>query len=892
MHFQQHVFEQTEQAAFVRSGRGIVAQALSGFAWCEVFLALGLHCFWILSKSSPFGVDNAWSALLAAIPFLLMITLGLGASNARIRSILIRLEAPFHAGTCLLWATLIGHGILQDPFNPPMPLAAPMFIWSVGLSLMLAANLAAHLRERSTAQTSLCAASAGTTLALAVLWYAGSMGMAAGAAWVVYFWTGSLVLHAALAPLSLRAAGTAVKRSGVHVTMRDSCMATVESLFLLALLLSIQLRAIDGSANMGSLETKFQLFLDLYRAPVFLAGMALCLITGRLGGIWLGHIAITAAVLLAAKGDAWPLALGLGYILPSLFRATRRQGGLGYAVSAVVMGIVWILGLAGFTFSGLIIHFNMGLEIARTIAEYDRFAVLGFLGFGLLGAVFTWRSRERNRPAHASGAGAAPGTAVCLVVFGIILAMASVPGIVLMVLTAPASSLAAHTTRQPIGEPMGVCHAGYSKSEEEYRVLDELGVQALRADFSWDAIQPAPDRWDWASKDGFVDAAVNHGKHVIALLDFDNNAVEQDPVGKARGMYIAPADIPLFLEYARQTVIHYKGRVYAWEIWNEPNIERFWAGTREEFYVLARRTAEIVRQTDPEARIIGTAMTGAFGALTSPYVDGLHAAGALACADHPSCHLYVTDPRHYYLEFAKIIASARKFNHPGSVWVTELGSPDGGFYPWGCDTEMLPQHLIKAYTIATALGIDTIVWYCFHDADPGSQSQVPIDAERFFGLIGPDEQWKPSAHAYRLFSHACSHSEMRPDLVHLSGGLAARQLRTALYRRGNGESTVILWFEPMLRPWGKARVKIDAGTLKGPVTQHDIASNYTKTLLDDHIDVTEKPVVLSFTAAETEASVHLQATSSPMDTVWLLMIGGTLIASFVACRRARVRQDS
>ena len=99
-----------------------------------------------------------------------------------------------------------------------------------------------------------------------------------------------------------------------------------------------------------------------------------------------------------------------------------------------------------------------------------------------------------------------------------------------------------------MGNPMGVCHAGYSKSDDEYQLLDDLGVKTMRVDFHWSGIQPDAETWNWETRDSYVDAAVKHDKHVLALLDFDNDNVERDPVGRTRDRYIAPSDLPLFLE--------------------------------------------------------------------------------------------------------------------------------------------------------------------------------------------------------------------------------------------------------------------------------------------------------------------------------------------------------
>jgi hypothetical protein len=40
-----------------------------------------------------------------------------------------------------------------------------------------------------------------------------------------------------------------------------------------------------------------------------------------------------------------------------------------------------------------------------------------------------------------------------------------------------------------IVDSFGMCHAGKTKSEDEYSLLDDLGVEWLRIDFRWDKIE-------------------------------------------------------------------------------------------------------------------------------------------------------------------------------------------------------------------------------------------------------------------------------------------------------------------------------------------------------------------------------------------------------------------
>ncbi len=51
-------------------------------------------------------------------------------------------------------------------------------------------------------------------------------------------------------------------------------------------------------------------------------------------------------------------------------------------------------------------------------------------------------------------------------------------------------------------------------------------------------------------------------------------------------------------------------RQWYFEVWNEPNLKNFWAGTKEEYYELYRHAALAVKKVDPEFRVGGPATAG------------------------------------------------------------------------------------------------------------------------------------------------------------------------------------------------------------------------------------------------------------------------------------------
>jgi hypothetical protein len=58
------------------------------------------------------------------------------------------------------------------------------------------------------------------------------------------------------------------------------------------------------------------------------------------------------------------------------------------------------------------------------------------------------------------------------------------------------------------------------------------------------------------------------------------------------------------------------GKVDAWLIWNGPDLaDRFWSGTKEEFFALTKKTAEAIRELDKQEGTTTTLVGGVFSVL-------------------------------------------------------------------------------------------------------------------------------------------------------------------------------------------------------------------------------------------------------------------------------------
>jgi hypothetical protein len=336
---------------------------------------------------------------------------------------------------------------------------------------------------------------------------------------------------------------------------------------------------------------------------------------------------------------------------------------------------------------------------------------------------------------------------------------------------------------------MGMVHAGdRSEVELEYDLLDKLGVTWMLTDFSWSSIQPGKDIWKPGAFDVYVDNAKKHGKKVLAILDYDVGWIHDDG---QRHNYISGDDIPLFCKYVKRTVAWYADQVDAWCIWNEPNLPRFWTGTKEEFFALTKATAKTIRETDPNVIIVG----GALNTLASEeWVRGLFSSGAMDQVDVVAYHPYMPSPGPTARVFSNFKALVSEYGFGDKIWVTEVGYPIYGSYGTEVAEDNMPETVLRTLVLLTAAGAERILWYELFDHGDAADK---TDSENWFGLINGDTfEKRKGASAYQLFARNIPGRDCKiPDREGLPNSV-----RAYYFEAPNGESTLVLWNETPVIP--------------------------------------------------------------------------------------------
>ena len=214
----------------------------------------------------------------------------------------------------------------------------------------------------------------------------------------------------------------------------------------------------------------------------------------------------------------------------------------------------------------------------------------------------------------------------------------------------------------------------------------------VRITIRWSVVNPAPGVWQLADLDRDVAAARAHGVEVLALLSQTPEWLGGGPHG-----VVPPADLDPWREFVGRMARRYRGRIAAYEIWNEPDVDDLGEGigwdrdldAAPRYVDLLHAAATVIRNEAPGTLIVAPALSSASTERTAQLWRQLESAvfadgAAVDDVDVVSVHQNVLDAdppgewlvrllsRKLYPLSAEAPALARK-----PIWLTEFGWQSG-----------------------------------------------------------------------------------------------------------------------------------------------------------------------------------------------------------------------
>jgi hypothetical protein len=260
---------------------------------------------------------------------------------------------------------------------------------------------------------------------------------------------------------------------------------------------------------------------------------------------------------------------------------------------------------------------------------------------------------------------------------------------------------------------------------------------------AWRELEPVQGQVDWARMDAAVQRAQATGATEIVWVHGSTPAwAALDP--QAPGLYgpgtSSAPDEQAYLDILRQVAERYRGRITAYQAWNEANIKIFYRGTPRYLAELTARARAVLDEVDPDALLVGASstvrVTGPVKAWYGKYTAALAELGWPV--DAMAVHLYPpgdqgVDDRAEYIRVIRAWLAERGWTGP--LWDTEVSFGDRRDF--AKEVVVVPQEQAAAWVARTyldslALGVDRVHWYGWNihilgidQVDPGTGEVLP-----------------------------------------------------------------------------------------------------------------------------------------------------------------------
>jgi hypothetical protein len=329
------------------------------------------------------------------------------------------------------------------------------------------------------------------------------------------------------------------------------------------------------------------------------------------------------------------------------------------------------------------------------------------------------------------------------------------------VATTPTTAAPVPTTTPPPTAPLPgfgtQFHATWSDYTDSQRALalDRLkaaGATWVRIDVGWRTLEPsAPGgiaSWYLRLIQYSVDQARARGINVIlTVLDTPAWASgSTDPSVPPRN----PADYGRLVGWLASQL---RGRVAAYEIWNEPDATGFWKGTPAQYVGLLKAAYPTVKAGDPATKVVA----GATVYNNDAFLNAVYAAGGRGYFDVWSTHPYMgkadappetpDDGNVWILDHVRAVRNLMVAKGDGNkpIWFTEFGwsshTTASGAPSWklGVTATQQADYLVRAmrFVAANHPYVQTMIWYNERNKATGDIH------EDNYGLMTRDFQPKP-----------------------------------------------------------------------------------------------------------------------------------------------------
>ena len=318
-------------------------------------------------------------------------------------------------------------------------------------------------------------------------------------------------------------------------------------------------------------------------------------------------------------------------------------------------------------------------------------------------------------------------------------------------------------------------------AERDLLEIKNMGFTWVKQGFGWRDIELEKGKFDWSRTDFVVYTTNRYGEGKLDLLI----RVDHQPEWARKGcsMQGPPTNMKDFGDFLSAVASRYKGRIRAYQIWNEPNLAREWCDQRpspQQYAQMLKTAYTAIKAADPDALVISAGMspTGTnneqampddvfldqlyqgMGGKSDGYFDlmGVHAAGFKAAPEVSPAEAAADKAKYGGERFftfrrvedlRKIMEKYGDTNKQVAVlefgWTSDQIHPD---YAWHAVTEeQKADYLVRAYQYAKQnyqpwMGVMSLIYICDPDWKPENE-------QYWWCITNPDGTPRPAYNALK-----------------------------------------------------------------------------------------------------------------------------------------------
>ncbi|WP_276169051.1 GH39 family glycosyl hydrolase [Zobellia alginiliquefaciens] len=359
---------------------------------------------------------------------------------------------------------------------------------------------------------------------------------------------------------------------------------------------------------------------------------------------------------------------------------------------------------------------------------------------------------------------------------------------------------------------------GYTIFNNYKDYVGELGAKSARLQGGWAKCEKVKGVYDFEWLDEHVYGLKEQGIQPWISLSYGNPLYKSNP-NLGSKIFSSEETLDAWCSWVEATVEHYKDTVNEWEIWNEPN---YGNNGGETYATLLIRTIETIKKVQPDAVIIGFALSEMPLGFTKEVFDVLKKNDMADKVDYLSYHPYEFNPDDSYEDVEELKSLAESYNPNIKLFQGENAAPSDNHYVY---------HALNDYPWTE---ISQAKWYMRRMAGDRARdirtSVFGIIDMKYpevllsMGLLRSNLKQevlykKPAFYAVQHMMTYFNSSVIPLGVMNFESS-STRKMTVAGFKKGNS-STALLWYNDEIPSddlkWDLVDIKIDNMNFKDPV---------------------------------------------------------------------------